>query len=108
MVGSAIVRELKKRGEGLVTRTHAELDLINQQQVRAFFESEKPDQVWLAAAKVGGIPANNTYPAEFFHKNLMIEVNVIDVAFRCGVMKQLFLGSNCIKPQGQTPFMSEI
>lgn len=100
MVGSAIVRELKRQGGvELVIRTHAELDLINQHQVRTFFESERPDQVYLAAAKVGGIHANNTYPAEFIYENLMIEANVIDAAFHAGVKKLLFLGSSCIYPQ---------
>lgn len=102
MVGAAIVRRLLTNGhsaESIVTRTHAELDLTNQAAVRAFFALEKPDQVYLAAAKVGGIHANNTYPAEFIYQNLMIEANVIDAAFRNGVRKLLFLGSSCIYPK---------
>jgi GDP-L-fucose synthase len=100
MVGSAIVRTLQAQGQtNIVTRTHAELDLTNQAAVRAFFETEKPDQVYLAAAKVGGIHANNTYPAEFIYQNLMIEANIIDAAFRNGGKKLLFLGSSCIYPK---------
>jgi len=102
MVGSAIVRQLQGQGhlaERIVTRTHAELDLTNQAAVRAFFAAEKPDQVYLAAAKVGGIHANNTYPAEFIYQNLMMEANIIDAAFRNGVQKLLFLGSSCIYPK---------
>lgn len=100
MVGSAIVRALRARGQtNLVTRTHAELDLTDQAAVRAFFAAEKPDQVYLAAAKVGGIHANNTYPADFIYENLMIEANVIDAAFRNGVTRLLFLGSSCIYPK---------
>jgi len=83
----------------LLLRTHSELDLTNQQAVRDFFESEKPDQVYLAAAKVGGIHANNTYPAEFIYQNMMIEANVIHEAYRAGVKKLLFLGSSCIYPR---------
>lgn len=102
MVGSAILRNLFANGhpeDKIVSRTHAELDLTNQLAVRAFFEAEKPDQVYLAAAKVGGIYANNTYPAEFIYDNLVIQVNVIDAAFRSGVKKLLFLGSSCIYPR---------
>lgn len=100
MVGSAIVRTLQAQGQtNLLTRTHAELDLCNQAAVRDFFAQEKPDQVYLAAAKVGGIHANNSYPAEFIYQNLMIEANVIDAAFRNGVKKLLFLGSSCIYPK---------
>lgn len=102
MVGSAIVRQLLTNGqpaERIVTRTHAELDLINQAAVNEFFAAEKPDQVYLAAAKVGGIHANNTYPAEFIYQNLMMQANVIDAAFRNGVKKLLFLGSSCIYPK---------
>lgn len=94
MVGSAIVRQLLIQGHPaarIVTRSHAELDLIDQAAVRAFFAAEKPDQVYLAAAKVGGIHANNSYPAEFIYQNLMIEANIIDAAFRDGVRKLLFL-----------------
>ena len=100
MVGSAIVRALQAKGyTNLVTRTHAELDLTNQAAVRAFFQSERIDQVYLAAAKVGGIHANNTYPAEFIHQNLMIQSNVIHEAWQSGVKKLLFLGSSCIYPR---------
>ena len=95
MVGSAIVRNLQAKGyPNIVTRTHSQLDLANQAQVAAFFEGEKPDQVYLAAAKVGGIHANNTYPAEFIYQNLMIEANVIHQSFICGVKKLLFLCSS--------------
>lgn len=100
MVGSAIVRTLLDQGQAnIITRTHAELDLTDQTEVRAFFEQEKPDQVYLAAAKVGGIHANSTYPAEFIYQNLMMEANVIDAAFQNGVKKLLFLGSSCIYPK---------
>jgi GDP-L-fucose synthase len=102
MVGSAIVRQLLAQGhsaERIVTRTHAELDLTNQAAVNVFFATEKPDQVYLAAAKVGGIHANNTYPAEFIYQNLMMQANVIDAAFHNGVQKLLFLGSSCIYPK---------
>lgn len=100
MVGSAIVRELTKQGySNLVYRTHQELDLTNQQAVCDFFNSERPDQVYLAAAKVGGIYANNSYPAEFIYSNLMIQSNVIHQAFLSGVKKLLFLGSSCIYPK---------
>jgi GDP-L-fucose synthase len=100
MVGSAIVRTLRDKGYvNIITRTHAELDLTNQAAVQAFFEEEKPDQVYLAAAKVGGIYANNTFPAEFIYQNLMMESNVIHQAFVSGVKKLLFLGSSCIYPK---------
>jgi GDP-L-fucose synthase len=100
MVGSAIVRELSKRGyTNLVYRTHQELDLTSQVAVQNFFVQEKPDQVYLAAAKVGGIHANNFYPAEFIYENLMIQNNVIHQAFLSGVKKILFLGSSCIYPK---------
>jgi len=100
MVGSAIVRTLQASGHThIVTRTHAELDLTDQAAVRDYFATEKPDQVYLAAAKVGGIHANNTYPAEFIYQNLMMEANVVDAAFRNGVKKLLFLGSSCIYPK---------
>jgi GDP-L-fucose synthase len=102
MVGSAIVRQLLAHGhpaDCIVTRSHADLDLTDQAAVRAFFASERPDQVYLAAAKVGGIHANNTYPAEFIYSNLMVEANVIDAAFRAGTKKLLFLGSSCIYPK---------
>lgn len=100
MVGSAIVRKLQADGfHNIVVRTHAELDLTNQTAVNAFFEKEQPDQVYLAAAKVGGIHANNSYPAEFIYQNLMIEANVINAAWKFGVQKLLFLGSSCIYPK---------
>ena len=100
MVGRAIVRTLQLQGQtNFVTRTRAELDLTNQAAVQAFFEKEKITQVYLAAAKVGGINANNTYPAEFIYQNLMVQANVIDAAFRSGVQKLLFLGSSCIYPR---------
>jgi GDP-L-fucose synthase len=108
MVGSAIVRTLQQQGQSnIVTRTRAELDLTDQATVRAFFASEKPDQVYLAAAKVGGIHANNTYPAEFIYQNLMVEANVIHEAWRAGVQKLLFLGSSCIYPKLAPQPMSE-
>ena len=108
MVGSSIVRTLQQQGQtNFVTRTHAELDLTNQAAVQAFFEKEKPTQVYLAAAKVGGIHANNTYPAEFIYQNLMMQANVIDAAFRSGVQKLLFLGSSCIYPKLATQPMAE-
>ena len=108
MVGSAIVRNLQAKGfSNIVTRTHAELDLTDQQSVKAFFETEKPDQVYLAAAKVGGIHANNTFPAEFIYDNLMVQNNVIHQAFLSGVKKLLFLGSSCIYPKLAEQPMSE-
>ena len=100
MVGSAIVRNLEAKGyTNIVTRTHAELDLTNQAAVQAFFAQERPDQVYLAAARVGGIHANNTFPAEFIYDNLMVQNNVIHQAFVGGVKKLLFLGSSCIYPK---------
>ncbi len=100
MVGAAIVRALAAAGQNnIVVRTHAELDLTDQAAVKAFFETERPDQVYLAAAKVGGIYANNTYPAEFIYENMMIEANVIHQAFKSDVKKLLFLGSSCIYPK---------
>jgi len=108
MVGSAIVRNLEAKGfTNIVTRTHAQLDLTNQAAVKEFFETEKPDQVYLAAAKVGGIHANNTYPAEFIYDNLMVQNNVIHQAFVHGVKKLLFLGSSCIYPKLAPQPMSE-
>jgi GDP-L-fucose synthase len=108
MVGSAIVRELQRMGyTNLVYRTHQELDLTNQAAVAQFFATEKPDQVYLAAAKVGGIHANNTYPAEFIYDNLMVQNNVIHQAFLHGVKKLLFLGSSCIYPKLALQPMSE-
>ena len=100
MVGSAIERTLRKQGfTNIIGRTHAELDLTNQTAVAKFFAEEKPDQVYLAAARVGGIYANNTYPAEFIYDNLMVQNNVIHQAFLSGVKKLLFLGSSCIYPK---------
>lgn len=108
MVGSAIVRNLEAQGyNNIVTRTHAEMDLTDQAAVRKFFEQEKPVQVYLAAAKVGGIHANNTYPAEFIYDNLMVQNNVIHQAFLNGVQKLLFLGSSCIYPKLASQPMSE-
>lgn len=100
LVGSAIVRRLQADGyTNLLTRTHQQLDLTQQSAVQAFFQSEKPDYVILAAAKVGGIVANNTYPADFIYQNLMIQTNVIHAAFEHGVENLLFLGSSCIYPK---------
>ena len=100
MVGSAITRKLKREGfTNFVTRTSAELDLKDQSAVKAFFEKERPDYVFLAAAKVGGILANNTYRGEFLYDNLMIQSNTIDAAYRHGVKKLMFLGSSCIYPK---------
>lgn len=100
MVGSAITRKLKEEGfTNFVTRTSAELDLKDQRAVHAFFEKERPDFVFLAAAKVGGILANNTYRGEFLYDNLMIQNNTIDAAYRSGVKKLMFLGSSCIYPK---------
>jgi GDP-L-fucose synthase len=100
MVGSAILRALQQEGHtNIVTRSRAELDLTDQGAVRAFFTAEKPEMVYLAAAKVGGIHANNTYPADFIYQNLMMQANVIDAAFHNGVKKLLFLGSSCIYPR---------
>ncbi len=110
MVGSAIARQLAALGHGpesIITRTHPELDLTDQAAVRTFFAAEKPSQVYLAAAKVGGIHANNTYPAEFIYQNLMVQANVIDAAFNNGVQKLLFLGSSCIYPRQAPQPMAE-
>ena len=108
LVGSAIVRQLEARGfSSLITRTHKELDLTNQAAVNDFFAEQKPDYVILAAAKVGGIHANNTYPAEFIYENMMIEANVIDAAYRNGVKRLLFLGSTCIYPKAVAQPMRE-
>jgi GDP-L-fucose synthase len=110
MVGSAIVRQLTALGhapESIITRTHAELDLTNQAAVRTFFAAERPTQVYLAAAKVGGIHANNTYPADFIYQNLMMQANVIEAAFQNGVQKLLFLGSSCIYPRQAPQPMAE-
>jgi GDP-L-fucose synthase len=100
LVGSAIVRALHKRDHAnIVTRAHAELELTDQAQVRAFFAQEQIDEVYLAAARVGGIHANNIYPAEFIYDNLMVQSNVIHEAWRVGVKRLLFLGSSCIYPR---------
>lgn len=108
MVGSAIVRKLHERGHtNIVTRDRSQLDLVQQADVRAFFAEEKIDQVYLAAAKVGGILANNTYPAEFIYQNLMMEANIIHEAWQAGVKKLLFLGSSCIYPRMAAQPMAE-
>lgn len=110
MVGSAILRQLlveSHPAEQIITRTHAELDLTDQAAVKEFFAQEKPSQVYLAAAKVGGIYANNAFPAEFIYENLMVQANVIDAAFRHGVKKLLFLGSSCIYPRNAVQPMRE-
>ena len=100
LVGSALMRQLQTQGyENLVTRTHDELDLTNQLAVETFFDAEKPEYVFLAAAKVGGIHANNTYPAEFIQENLAIQSNVIHQSYVAGVKRLLFLGSSCIYPK---------
>ena len=107
MVGGAISRKLRERGVEVITRTHAELDLTDQAAVRDFFANEKLDGVVLAAAKVGGIHANNTYPADFIYENLMIEANVIHQAYVAGVQRLLFLGSSCIYPRAVEQPMRE-
>lgn len=107
MVGSAILRKLDGRGIEVITRTRAELDLTDQIAVRALMQAERPDAVILAAAKVGGIHANNTYPADFIYENLMIEANVIHQAFAAGVQRLLFLGSSCIYPREAAQPMPE-
>lgn len=108
MVGSAIVRTLKAQGENnIITRAHNELDFVNQAAVNKFFEHERPDHVYLAAAKVGGIYANSIYPADFIYQNLMIAINVIDAAFKNKVKKLLFLGSSCIYPRDAEQPMRE-
>tara|TARA_B110000967_G_scaffold202590_1_gene241710 strand:- start:368 stop:1327 length:960 start_codon:yes stop_codon:yes gene_type:complete len=108
LVGSSIVRELEARGfNNLATRTHQELDLTNQPAVESFFKEEKPEYVILAAAKVGGIYANSTYPADFIYKNIMIEANVINSAYKNNVKRLLFLGSTCIYPRDAKQPMAE-
>jgi GDP-L-fucose synthase len=108
MVGAAILRQFQVQGGcELVTRTHAELDLTRQAEVEAFFAAEQFDQVYLAAAKVGGIHANNTYPAEFIYQNLLIQANIIHAAHSAGVQKLLFLGSSCIYPRAVPQPMRE-
>jgi GDP-L-fucose synthase len=100
LVGSAIVKKLKLQGyKNVITRTHKELDLVDKKKAESFFAKEKPEFVFLAAAKVGGIYANNTYPAEFIYQNLMIQTNVIDLSYKYGVKKLLFLASSCIYPK---------
>lgn len=108
MVGSAIIRRLNELGyENIVYKEFSDLDLRRQEQVENFFEEEKPEYVFLAAAKVGGIHANNTFPAEFIYDNLMIEANIIHSAFKSGVKKLLFLGSSCIYPKFATQPIAE-
>ena len=108
MVGSAIVRELTRLGsKNIITKSRIELDLTDQAAVKSFFENEKPDQVYLAAAKVGGIHANNTFPAEFIYQNLMIVSNLVHQAYLGGVKKLLFLGSSCIYPKEALQPMAE-
>ena len=107
MVGSALVRLLKRKKVEIITKEKKELDLLNQKKVQAFFKNKKIDQVYLAAARVGGINANNTYPAEFIYENLMIQNNVIHSAFLSGVKKLLFLGSSCIYPKNSRQPMKE-
>ena len=108
LVGSAIVRQLESRGfTNLLMRTHKELDLTNQATVQAFFSQEKPDYVILAAGKVGGIHANNTYPADFIYQNIMIEANIINSAYEHKVRRLLFLGSTCIYPRAVEQPMRE-
>jgi GDP-L-fucose synthase len=108
LVGSAIVRALERAGyRNLVVRAHAELDLADQQAVRRFFEAERPEHVFLAAARVGGIQANNEYRADFIYENLMIQANVIEAAHRYGAKKLMFLGSSCIYPKHAPQPMKE-
>jgi GDP-L-fucose synthase len=107
MVGSAIVRLLNDQDAKIITKDRTELDLLNQASVQKFFENEKIDQVYLAAAKVGGIHANNNYPADFIYENLMVQTNVIHSAFLNGVKKLLFLGSSCIYPKYANQPMKE-
>jgi GDP-L-fucose synthase len=107
MVGSALVRLLQSKDAELITKDKKELDLLNQKDVQNFFKNEKIDQVYLAAAKVGGIHANNTYPADFIYENLMVQTNVIHNAFLNGVKKLLFLGSSCIYPKNANQPMKE-
>ena len=108
MVGSAILRALEARDKKeIITRTHSGLDLTDQAAVRRFFQEERPSQVYLAAAKVGGIYANDQFPADFLYKNLMIEANIIHEAWASGVKRLLFLGSSCIYPKLAPQPMSE-
>lgn len=108
MVGSAIVRQLKNQGyQNIITQTHGELELTNQSAVARFLATEKPDQIYMAAARVGGIYANNTYPAQFIYENLMVEANIIHHAFENSIKKILFLGSSCIYPKLVSQPMAE-
>jgi GDP-L-fucose synthase len=107
MVGGAIFRQLEAQGIATLTRTHLDLDLTSQMEVRDFLQAERPEAVILAAAKVGGIYANNTYPADFIYENLMIEANVIHQSFAAGVRRLLFLGSSCIYPRAVAQPMAE-
>jgi GDP-L-fucose synthase len=107
MVGSALVSYFRNKNVEIITRTRKELDLLNQKKVQDFFKEKKIDQIYLAAAKVGGIHANNSYPADFIYKNLMIQTNVIHNAFLNGVKKLLFLGSSCIYPNNANQPMQE-
>jgi len=108
LVGSAVMRQLETRGyTNLITRTHKELDLVNQSAVQDFFATVKPEYVILAAGKVGGVHANNTYPADFIYLNMMIEANVIDAAYKSNVTRLLFLGSTCIYPKAVAQPMRE-
>jgi GDP-L-fucose synthase len=108
LVGSAIRRELEKEGyTNLLLRTRSQLDLTDREAVREFFLSERPEFVFLAAAKVGGILANDTYPADFIRENLEIQTNVIDASYRSGVKRLLFLGSSCVYPKQATQPIKE-
>src|SRR5208337_2250344 len=108
LVGSALLRQFKVLGyRNLLVRAHRELDLTNQSEVKEFFARERPEYVFLAAAKVGGILANSTYPAEFIYQNLLIQTHVIHEAYRSGVKRLLFLGSSCIYPKHATQPISE-
>lgn len=107
MVGGAILHKLQAQGVDTVTRSHADLDLTDQSAVRGFLQAERPDAVIVAAAKVGGIHANNTYPAQFLYENLMIEANLIHQSFKAGVERLLFLGSSCIYPRAAIQPMEE-
>ena len=108
MVGSAILRSLQAQGyNNLLTQTRSELDLTNQSAVRDFLQTEKPEYIVLAAAKVGGIHANNTYPADFIYQNLMIECNIVHQAYAAGINQLLFLGSSCIYPKFAKQPMAE-
>ena len=107
LVGNALVNQLKNENVKIITKTKKELNLLNQLEVINFFKKEKIDQVYLAAARVGGIYANNTFPAEFIYENLMIQTNVIHGAFKSGIKKLLFLGSSCIYPKKANQPMKE-